>query len=159
MPISRLPLESAPINSNYNSTFAITWDIGVVMVMLAVAGGFNQNFLGLHLSFMHSLVLASFGVLAIWSGMTTQRLAYISNLFSGLFFLASTILGFLLGDRGHLKLGYGSSEDLIVKLAPSILELSLFDHVLHFGLALFFLLVAYSWKSRFLDFPDNMRTH
>jgi hypothetical protein len=135
-------------NSFYNSTFAITWDIGVVMIILAVAGVFDSQFLGLHLSFMHCFVLAIFGLLSVWSGVTTQRRAYVINLVSGIFFLMNSVLAFLVGDRGHLKIGYGSSEDMIVKMAPGFLELSTFDHILHLCLGLFFLLVAYLWKSK-----------
>lgn len=159
MPISQSPRESPPINSFYNSTFAITWDIGVVMLLLAVAGAFETHFLGLHLSFMHCFVLGAFGILAIWSGMTTSRKSFLINLVSGFFFLLNAFLGLLVGDRGHLKLGYGSDEDLIVKFAPGFLELSTYDHVLHFALAVFFLVVAYSWKSKTWDFPDNIRKH
>lgn len=163
MPISQVPHSfehhDRPINTDYNSTFAITWDIGVVMILLAVAGGFDSNFLGLHLSFMHSFVLAAFGALAILSGFTSQRKAFLINLVCGIFFLLNAILGFLVGDRGHLKLGYGTSEDFIVKFAPGFLELSTFDHLLHFALAVFFLIIAYFWKSNSLDFPRNMGKH
>jgi hypothetical protein len=156
MPSSQVPRQSPPINSFYNSTFAITWDIGVVMIMLAIAGAFDANFLGLDLSYMHCFVLGVFGILAIWSGMTTQRKAFIINLVSGVFFLLNAVLGFLVGDRGHFKFGYGTSEDLMVKFAPGFLELSIYDHILHFALAIFFLVVAYSWKSKTLDFPENI---
>lgn len=159
MPISQLPRESPPMNSFYNSTFAITWDIGVVMILLAVGGAFDSNFLGLNLSFMHCFVLAVFGGLAVWSGVTSQSKAFYINLFSGLFFLLNAVLGFLVGDRGQFKLGYGTSEDVVVKYAPGFLELSTIDHILHFALAIFFLLVAYLWKSKSLDFPANLRKH
>jgi hypothetical protein len=168
MRISQSPHEPANIsrpnsklfaNSFYNSTFAITWDIGVVMIILAVAGIFDAHFLGLNLSFMHCFVLAVFGILSVWSGVTTRQRAYVINLVSGIFFIMNAALGFLVGDRGHLKIGYGSSEDIFVKMAPGFLELSTFDHLLHLSLGLFFLLVAYFWKSKFLDFPANLRKH
>jgi hypothetical protein len=147
------------LNSFYNSTFAISWDIGVVMIMIGAVGFFNADFLGLKLSFMHSLVLVTFGALAIWSGMTTKRRAFIINLSSGIFFLLNSFLGILVGDRGQLKLGYGTSEDVIVKMAPGFLELSTFDHVFHFVLAVFFFIEAYSWKSKSLDFPQNLQSN
>lgn len=156
----KVPLKKkGHLNSFYNSTFAISWDIGVVMIMIGAVGFFNADFLGLKLSFMHSLVLVSFGALAIWSGMTTRSRAFIINLSSGIFFLLNSILGILVGDRGQLKLGYGSSEDLIVKIAPGFLELSTFDHVFHFVLAVFFFIEAYSWKSKSLDFPKNLQSN
>lgn len=146
------------LNSFYNSTFAISWDIGVVMMIIGAVGFFNADFLGLKLSFMHSFVLVSFGALSIWSGMTTKRRAFIINLGSGFFFLLNSILGILIGDRGNLRLGYGTSEDLVVKVAPGFLELSSFDHVFHFVLAIFFFIEAYSWKSKSLDFPKNLQS-
>jgi hypothetical protein len=166
MRISQLPHEPAPFSKNnpklfansfYNSTFAITWDIGVVMIILAVAGVFDSHFLGLHLSFMHCFVLAIFGLLSVWSGVTTKRRSFVINLVAGVFFLMNSVLAFLAGDRGHLKIGYGSNEDMIVKMAPGFLELSTFDHIFHLCLGLFFLLVAYLWKSKSQDFPANLR--
>ena len=144
-------------NFFYNSTFAITWDIGMVMILVALAGIFDSHVLGLNLSFMHCLVLAVGGAIAIWSGMTTKHNSFVINLALGAFFMINAILGFLVGDRGHLKLGYGSSEDLIVKFAPGFLELSTFDHVFHFALAVFMLIEAYSWKRKNLDFPNNLK--
>ena len=155
MRISQLPHEPANIsktnsnlfaNSFYNSTFAITWDIGVVMIVLAVAGMFDEHFLGLNLNLMHCFVLGLFGILSVWSGVTNKRRAYLINLVSGVFFILNAVLGFLVGDRGH-------------KMAPGFLELSTFDHILHLSLGLFFLLVAYFWKSNSLDFPANLRKH
>lgn len=145
-------------DSFYNSTFAITWDIGVVMIGIAIAGLFDPHFLGLNLGYMHCFVLAVFGGLSIWSGIADRQTSFTINLISGFFFLLNAILGFLVGDRGHLKVGYGTSEDIIVKLAPGFLELSVFDHLLHLALAIFMLLEAYSWKRRNLDFPFNLRT-
>ena len=168
MRIFQLPHEPANIsktnsnlfaNSFYNSTFAITWDIGVVMIVLAVAGMFDEHFLGLNLNLMHCFVLGLFGILSVWSGVTNKRLSYLIILVSGVFFILNAVLGFLVGDRGHLKIGYGSSEDMIVKMAPGFLELSTFDHILHLSLGLFFFLVAYFWKSNSLDFPANLHKH
>jgi len=163
MKIYQLPNKSAhqtkskfQTDSFYNSTFAITWDIGVVMVMIAVVGVFNTNFLGLNLSFMHCFVLAFFGFLSIYSGVTTRQKSFLINLFTGIFFLLNAVLGFLMGDRDHLKVGYGTNEDLLVKFAPGFLELSTFDHILHLVLAIFMLLQAYSWKRKSLDFPANL---
>ena len=144
-------------NSFYNSTFAITWDIGLVMVGLAVAGIFDIHFLGLNLSFMHCFVLASSGLLAVWSGVTSRQRAFVINSILGVFFLINAIVGFLVGDRGHFQIGYGTSADLMVKFAPGFLELSTIDHIFHLGLAIFFLLEAYSWKRQSLDFPANLR--
>lgn len=146
-------------NSFYNSTFAITWDLGMVMIGIAVAGIFDSHFLGLNLSFMHCFVLAASGLLAIWSGMADRQKAFVINLVLGVFFMLNAVLGFLVGDRGHLKIGYGGSEDLMVKFAPGFLELSTFDHIFHFVLAVFMLIEAYSWKRKSLDFPANLRRH
>ena len=144
-------------HDSYNSTFAITWDLGMVMVLIAVGGLFNSQFIGLSLSFMHCLVLGSSGLLIIWSGATTRHKAFVINFTLGIFFLLNSILGFLVGDRGHIKLGYGTSEDFIVKFAPGFLELSTFDHILHLVLGVFMLIEAYSWGRRSLDFPANLK--
>jgi hypothetical protein len=170
MPVPQTPQDTAQsttpkkdsklrFNSFYNSTFAITWDLGMVMILVAVAGLFDAHFLGLNLSYMHCFVLAASGSIAIYSGMTTKHRSFVINLILGVFFMLNAILGFLIGDRGHLKIGYGSNEDLIVKFAPGFLELSTFDHIFHLALAVFMLIEAYSWKRKSLDFPANLKRH
>jgi hypothetical protein len=146
----------AKLGAFYNSTFAIAWDIGMVMIIIAVVGIFNPNFLGLHLSYMHCFVLGSTGIISIWSGVLSRHKAFLTNLILGIFFLLNAVLGFLVGDRGQLKVGYGTSEDLIVKFAPGFLELMVMDHVFHLVLAVFFFIEAYSWRRKSLDFPANL---
>ena len=91
MPVPQTPLDTAQsttpkkdsklrFNSFYNSTFAITWDLGMVMILVAVAGLFDAHFLGLNLSYMHCFVLAASGSIAIYSGMTTKHRSFVINL-------------------------------------------------------------------------------
>jgi hypothetical protein len=144
------------INSLYHSTFAITWDVGWVMVLLGGIGFFYPHFLGLNLSYMHCFILAGSGLLAVFSGVTTRSRAYFINLALGLFFLINSSLGLIVGDLGHLRIGYGAREDLIVKFAPGFLELSIFDHLFHLVLSLFFFMVSYFWNKETLNFSSNI---
>ncbi len=144
------------MNSLYHPTFAITWDVGVVMILLGFIGLFDTHFLGLNLSYMHCFILSASGLLAVWSGVTTRNRAYFINFTLGLFYLINSSLGLIVGDRGHLRLGYGASEDLIVKFAPGFLELTIFDHLFHLALAMFFFMVAYFWNKETVNFSSHI---
>lgn len=145
------------MNAFYNSTFTVVWDVGVVLIMLAIGGALDPHFLGLNLSFMHCLVLAASGLLAFYSGVTARRNAFIINLLLGSFFFLNAVLGILVGDRGNLRIGYGTSEDIFVKFFPGFLELSTADHTLHFIIATLFLIDAYTLRGKSMDFPSNLK--
>jgi hypothetical protein len=136
-------------SDRYSSLEMITLVIGFVMIIIAFGGVFQQTFLGFQLSFMHCLVLASTGGLAVWAGMILNRksvLAFRVTLFLGLFYLANAVLGFLLD--GAVLQRTGLNEGLIQQFAPGFLELELQDHVMHGLFALWFLLDAFILKRK-----------
>ncbi len=130
---------------NYTQTVSIA--VGCVMMVIGLAGILNPEFMGLHLSAMHSLVLCAGGSLAIWAATTNDsRKAYYADLGLGIFFALNAIAGFILGSPGNPGVGYGAQDDLLLKIAPGFVELATLDHILHTVLAVFFFTGAFSWK-------------
>ncbi len=88
------------LNGLYNPTFMVTWDIGMVLLIVGVMGTFIPTFLGLSLSFMHCSVLLVTGGLAMWSASRPRRQAMWLNLGLGVFFLLNAVLGMVFSDEG-----------------------------------------------------------
>lgn len=133
----------------YSSMEMITLVIGFSMIMIAVAGIFQRDFLGFDLSFMHSFVLASTGALAVWAGMIMDRQSrntYRVTLVLGIFYLINAVAGVLLG--GAVLERTGLNENLVRQIAPGFLDLSIQDHIMHATFAVWFLLDAYIVKRK-----------
>lgn len=127
----------------------ITLVIGFSMIMIAVAGIFQRDFLGFDLSFMHSFVLASTGAIAIWAGMILDRskkITYRVTLVLGIFYLINAVAGILLGDAVMQRTGL--NEELVRQIAPGFLELNAQDHIMHAAFAVWFLLDAFILKRK-----------
>lgn len=139
---------------NYTQTVSIA--VGCVMIVIGLAGILNPEFMGLHLSAMHSLVLCAGGSLAIWAATTNDsRKAYYADLGLGIFFALNAIAGFILGSPGDPGVGYGARDDLLLRIAPGFVELATLDHILHTVLAVFFFTGAVSWKRHHLHGENN----
>jgi hypothetical protein len=136
----------------YHPTFMVTWDIGMVLLIVGGIGIFIPTFLGLSLSLMHCSVLLLTGALAMWSASRARRQAMWLNLGLGVFFLLNGVLGMIFSDEGHLKVGTGTAEDMVVRLAPGFLNLNYYDHFFHLFVALFFLAEALSWRQKMMGF-------
>ena len=118
------------------------------MIIIALSGLFWPQFLNLNLSIMHCLVLAVSGVLAVWSGLTSnRRTTFRISLGLGVFFLLNAVLGVIVGEPGSPRFGFFSDQE-IQEVAPGFLELSVFDHFMHGILAVAFLWDAYLWEQR-----------
>ena len=151
---SRTERYSRVHKKNYTQTVSIA--VGCVMMVIGLAGILNEEFLGLHLSAMHSLVLCAGGSLAIWAATTNDsRKAYYADLGLGIFFALNAIAGFILGSPGMPGVGYDAKDDLLLRIAPGFVELATLDHILHTVIALFFFTGAFSWKRHHMT--DSVR--
>lgn len=135
----------------YNPTFMVTWDIGMVLLIVGAMGVFIPTFLGLSMSLMHCFVLLVTGALAMWSASRPRRQAMLVNLVLGAFFLLNAVLGMIFSDEGRLKVGTGAAEDMVVRLAPGFLNLTYYDHFFHLMVGLFFLVEAFSWREKMMS--------
>ena len=132
--------------SLYTPFRSVGIEFGFIMVLTAILGIFLPHFLGLNLSFMHSLVLGGAGALSVYSGMIKNpRKAYRINLGLGIFFLLNAVIGYMVGDAGAPRFDFYTPEQLD-RLAPGFLQLANTDHLVHVLLALVFFVEAFTWK-------------
>ena len=126
-----------PSKKIYAQTLSIA--LGSFLIVLGLSGILTPEFMGLHLSAMHSLVLTASGILSIWSGTSNAvGRVYYTCLGLCIFFALHTFVGFLMGEPGTPSVGYDAPDELLVRIAPGFLELGTADHVLHFLLATFY---------------------
>jgi hypothetical protein len=139
----------------YTSYRSVGVEFGFIMVLTAVLGIFLPHFLGLNLSFMHSLVLGAAGALSVYGGMIKNpSKAYRINLGLGIFFLLNAVIGYMVGDAGAPRFGFYPPEQLD-RMAPGFLELATTDHLVHALLALVFFIEALTWK--FHIYPSHAK--
>lgn len=132
---------------NYTQTVSIA--MGCLLMVIGLAGILNPEFMGLHLSAMHTLVLVASGCLSIWGATHHDaRKAYYVDLVLGIFFALNAIAGFALGSLGTPGVGYDAPDALLLRIAPGFIELGLVDHCVHAFLSLFYFTGAFSWKRR-----------
>lgn len=130
---------------NYTQTVSIL--VGCLMIVIGLAGFLNPEFMGLHLSVMHSFVLTGSGAVAIWAASSNDsKKAYRVDIILGVFFAINAIAGFMLGEPGIPGVGYDARDELLLKIAPGFLELGTIDHILHTFFSVFFFTGAFSWK-------------
>jgi|GEM_PF-5168194 len=146
------PLPNKILNGLYDPTFMVTWDIGMVLMIVGLMGTFIPTFLGLSMSLMHCSVLIIAGALAMWSASRPRRQAMMVNLVLGIFFLLNAVLGMIFSGDGRLKVGTGAAEDMVIRLAPGFLNLTYYDHFFHMMVGLFFLVEAFSWREKMMGF-------
>ncbi len=128
---------------NYSQTLCII--VGSFLTVLGLSGILTPEFMGLHLSPMHSLVLVASGIMSIWSGNSNDMTrTYYTSIGLCIFFALHTFVGFLMGEPGVPSVGYDAPDELLVRIAPGFLELGTVDHVLHFLLAVFYFTGALS---------------
>lgn len=130
---------------SYTQTMSIA--VGSFMILIGLSGILNPEFMGMHLSAMHTLVLIATGSLAIWGAMNVDRKkSYLVSLGLGIFFALHALAGFILGEPGTPRVGYDAPDDLLLRIAPGFLELGTVDHGVHAFLAIFFISGAISWR-------------
>ncbi len=141
---------SSPRKKNYTQTVSIA--VGSLMILIGLAGFLYPEFMGLHLSVMHSFVLSGGGAVAIWAATSNDsKKAYYTDLALGIFFALNAIAGFALGEPGMPGVGYEGRDLLLVRYAPGFIELGTVDHIVHTFISIFFFTGAFSWKRRHMN--------
>lgn len=122
--------------------------LGVILLLVGLAGFFIPNFAGTHLSTAHNLVHLVTGAAALYFGLAATRSA--ARLFAiifGIVYLLLGVTGFLLGVGGTITLPQhliaGGVNEHMFRLIPGYLELGTMDHVVHLLLGLLFLAAGF----------------
>jgi hypothetical protein len=123
--------------------------LGVVFVIVGIAGFVAPNLLGAHLSMAHNLVHIISGLLALYFGFAASLSAARGfALAFGAVYLLLGIVGFIMGSPGTSTIAGMAMEDgRLWKVLPGTLELGTADHAVHILLGIVFLAGALLTKA------------
>ena len=118
--------------------------LGVVFLLVGIAGFVNSGLLGTHLSLVHNLVHIVSGAIALYLGFAgSAKAAKTFCLVFGVVYLLLGVVGFLLGQPGTPTIAgmTGMAQDpRLWKVLPGTLELGQMDHIVHILLGVVFLI-------------------
>jgi hypothetical protein len=120
--------------------------LGIIFVVIGLAGVMMPGFMGMHLSMVHNLIHLGSGFLALWSGYSSRNKAYNFCLGFGALYGLLGIAGFLIGEPGYPAVGHMEADQNLFRLIPNILELGTMDHVIHLLLSAIFLFTAFAHR-------------
>jgi hypothetical protein len=115
--------------------------LGVVFLLVGVAGFAVPDLLGTHLSAAHSVIHLVSGGLALYLGLKgTNRTARSFCLIFGAVYGLLGIAGFVAGGEGAPSAGVpGPHDSHLLRVIPGVLELGRMDHIIHILLGVVFL--------------------
>src|SRR5437588_10754193 len=107
--------------------------LGLIFVIVGIAGIFSHNLLGAHLNMAHNMVHIVSGVIALYFGFSgSPGGARAFCLIFGVVYLLLGICGFLLGHEGVATMaGMAGADPKLWKVLPGTLELGKMDHIIH----------------------------
>ena len=123
--------------------------LGVVFVIVVIAGFVAPNLLGAHLSMAHNLVHIISGLIALYFGFAASLSAARGfALAFGAVYLLLGIVGFIMGKPGTSSIAGMAMEDgRLWPLLPGTLEFGTADHAIHILLGIVFLAGALLTKA------------
>jgi hypothetical protein len=118
--------------------------LGVVFLLVGIAGFVKMDLLGTHLSMAHNVVHLLSGIIALYLGFAgSLSAARLFCLVFGVVYLLLGIAGFALGtDAVPTIAGMASmgKDSHLLKVIPGTLELGTMDHIVHLLLGILFLI-------------------
>ena len=125
--------------------------LGVVFLVVGLAGFAKMDLLGTHLSLAHNIIHIASGAVALYLGFSgTLSAARLFCLAFGAVYLLLGILGFALGGPDTSTVagmaGMGTDPNLW-KIIPRQLEFGRMDHIIHLLLGAIFLLGGFLTKA------------
>jgi len=120
--------------------------LGIVFVIVGLAGVMMPGLMGMHLSMVHNLIHLGSGFLALWSGYSSRRKAYNFCLAFGAIYGILGIAGFLIGAPGYPAVGHMEADQNLFRLIPNVLELGTMDHLVHILLSAIFLFTTFAHR-------------
>ena len=123
--------------------------VGVVFILVGIAGFVKGDLLGAHLSTAHNIVHLVSGALALYLGTKgTLASAKMFALVFGIVYLALGAVGFLAGHHGNTEGVPGPSpDDRLLSLLPGTLELGQMDHIIHIAIGALFIIAALATRA------------
>jgi hypothetical protein len=114
--------------------------LGVVFLLVGIAGFVKPDLMGTHLTLAHNLVHIISGAIALYLGFAgSLKAAKTFCLVFGLVYLLLGVVGFLLGQPGTPTMAGMPADTKLWKVLPGTLELGQMDHIVHILLGVVFL--------------------
>lgn len=114
--------------------------LGVVFLIVGIAGFVKPDLMGTHLSLVHNLIHIASGAIALYLGFAgSLKAAKTFCLVFGVVYLLLGVVGFLLGQPGTPTMAGMAADTKLWKVLPGTLELGQMDHIVHILLGVVFL--------------------
>lgn len=111
--------------------------LGIIFILVGIAGFVAPHFLGAHLSFAHNIIHLFSGAIALYLGLAgTLAGARTFSLVFGIVYLLLGVVGFVAG----------SGPERLLSVIPDALVLGTMDHIIHVLLGALFLVGALGTK-------------
>ena len=122
--------------------------LGIVFLIVGIAGFVAPGMLGTHLSLAHNLVHIISGIIALYFGLAgTLAAARLFDIIFGIVYGLLGIAGFLLGSQGNSSMPGMMPSHHMFKVIPGVLELGSRDHAIHILLGIIFLIGGFLTKT------------
>jgi Domain of unknown function (DUF4383) len=121
--------------------------LGIVFLLVGVAGFVMPALLGAHLSMAHNVVHLVSGAVALWLGLKgTPSAAKTFCIVFGAVYLLLGVAGFVAGSQGDPGVP-GPADARLLKVIPGVLELGTMDHIIHVLLGAIFLIGGFATRT------------
>jgi len=109
--------------------------LGIVFILVGLAGFAMPNLLGAHLMPAHNVIHLASGVISLYLGLKgSLSAARMFGFVFGAVYLLLGVAGFLLGTAG------GANNEVLFRVVPGTLELGTIDHIIHVVIGAVYLL-------------------
>lgn len=140
-------LQNIPDEKHFTQIISLI--VGVLLIIVGLAGILFPSFAGLHLSGPYSSIIAFSGVLLLYTGYQNRsRDAFLCCLGFSLFYGLHALAGWILGEPGVPRVGYDQPDPKWLTIIPNIHELGRNDHILNTILSLVLMGGAIDWWRR-----------
>jgi hypothetical protein len=130
-------------------TQMISLIFGSLLFVLGLAGILSPSFAGLHMSLVHSIIIALAGAILFYNGHGNDSWkSFLSCLIFGLFFGIHAIVGFVMGGPGVPQVSYHAPDTAFLRIIPNFKEFGKADHTLNAILGVVLLGGALDWFKR-----------
>jgi hypothetical protein len=134
--------------------------IGVIFIVIGLAGILMPGLMGMHLSITHDLIHLASGALALWVGSSRYpSRAYAYCIAFGSVYGLLGLAGFFLGTPGYPGVGHMEADQNLLRIIPNVFELGTIDHIFHIMLSAVLLFTAYAWKRASREVSQEMGRH
>jgi Domain of unknown function (DUF4383) len=130
--------------------------LGIVFILVGLAGFAAPGLLGTHLSIAHNIVHLVSGAVSLYFGTKgTLAQARLFCLIFGAVYGLLGVVGFIAGHADSPSPGVpGPHDSRLLKVIPGVLEFGTMDHVIHIALGVIFLIAGFMTAARVAHAKD-----